>query len=64
MLFFFSLCIGGSKAYFEFFSGNLFVVSLRHMKVICARRRTKPSVDLDRIDIVTWLCDHMVEICK
>ena len=34
------------------------------MKVLCARRRTKPFIDLDQNDIVTRLCDHMVEISK
>ena len=34
------------------------------MKVICARRHTKLFIDPDRNDIVTRLCDHMVEICK
>ena len=34
------------------------------MKVICARRHTKLFIDPDRNDIVTRLCDHMVEIRK
>ena len=58
------LCAGGSKASFDFFSGNLCVVSLRHMKVLSARRSTKKFIDFDCNDIVTWLCDHMVEIRK
>ena len=61
---FLSLCLGGIKASFEFVSGNLCAVYLCNMKVLCARRRTKPFIDLDRNDIVTRLCDHMVEICK
>ena len=32
--------------------------------MLCAGRREKPFIDLDRNDIVTRLCDHMVEIRK
>ena len=64
LIFFFSVCAGGSKVSFEFLSGNLCAVSLRHMKVLCERRRMKPFIDLDQNDIVTPLCDHMVEIRK
>ena len=46
------------------FSSDLCAVSLRHQKVLCARRRTKLFVGLDWNDSVTRLCDHMVEICK
>ena len=34
------------------------------MRVLCARRRTKSFIDLYWNDIVTRLCDHMVEIRK
>ena len=34
------------------------------MKVLLTRRRTKPFIDFALNDIVTRLCDCMVEICK
>ena len=64
LIFLLSLCAGGSKASFEFVYGNLCAVPLCHMKVLCARRRTKPFIDLDLNDIVNRLSDHIVEIRK
>jgi hypothetical protein len=60
--FFLVLVAAGDKKAFEFISGNLFQVSLRHMQQLVASKRKPSFINQTRDEVIVVVVNHIEKI--
>ena len=57
-----ALLASGNKKAFEYISGKLCSVSIRHMRTLIAKKRTTPYISMTKDNICKTIVDHIVKI--